>query len=226
VNDETKVQIPASAISAAGDDIAVPGKALLISLRLMGTDEDQEKAGQAGALFTGPPQSVAVIEAGATALTKWWAAGLGVAATAFWGLVKTFWTGQPPETHRTMLLAGAIVSAAVILAISFIIGFDVRGRASASVATIHARETIGRTALLLAEAAHGVGVAETATQIVALPGGTRVKYLAKPSREETGWTALAVQTDSVGTTMKFLVVKGAEQAWATPAELHFDSPAT
>lgn len=110
MSDETKVQTPASAISATGDDIAVPAKALYISLRLMGTDEDQEKADKACAFSTGPTQtqtqSVAGIEASATALTKWWAAGLGVAATAFWGPVKAFWTDQPPETHRTMLASG------------------------------------------------------------------------------------------------------------------------
>lgn len=150
-NNQGSVQLPGNAISPSADDIAAPARSLLVSLRLLGTDDDIEKAGQFGAIFIGPPQSVAVIEAGATALAKWWAVGLGAAAVTAWGSIATFWGEQPVDTHRVVLWIGAIVSAAALLAIGLIVSSDVRGRAAASVAAIEARTIIGRTTLELAK---------------------------------------------------------------------------
>lgn len=54
-----------------------------------------------------------------------------------------------------------------------------------------------------------------------LASGTKVRYLAKTGTQEDGWTALAIQTEPDGADIKYLVVKGTEQAWATANELDF-----
>lgn len=71
----TDVRIPGKAISADGDVLG-PAKAFLQGLKLLGSDKEMDAAGNAAAAFTGPAQSVALIEAGATAASKWWATGL------------------------------------------------------------------------------------------------------------------------------------------------------
>lgn len=154
-NENVKVQLPGNAVAASGDDVAAPAKSLLIEMRLLGTDEEIEKAGQFSAVFIGPPQSVAVIEAGATALVKAWAAGLGAAAIATWSSVVGFWSGQPTDIKQVFLWIGAIVSAALLLSIGLMVSSDVRGRAAASVATIEGRTAIGQQVLELAKDTYG-----------------------------------------------------------------------
>lgn len=62
------VRLPGNAIDSNGSDVAGPAVAILRQLYLLPTSTELDKAGSASALFGGPPQSVAVIEAGATAL--------------------------------------------------------------------------------------------------------------------------------------------------------------
>jgi hypothetical protein len=66
------VQFPEQAFNttATGNDILPPLETLEQGLYILPTDNDASKAGVA-ATFQGPPQSVAIIEAGATALSKW-----------------------------------------------------------------------------------------------------------------------------------------------------------
>ncbi len=80
------VAIPGKAVSS-GADIARPVRALLEDLQLLGTKEQSDNASGFVAAFKGPPQSVALIEAGATAATKWWATGLGASIIAVWGSI-------------------------------------------------------------------------------------------------------------------------------------------
>lgn len=76
-----EVQIPGKAVSDE-KDVRRPVRILLEDLNLLGTEAETKEAEGFKAAFAGPPQSVAVIEAGATAAAKWWAAGLGAAAIA------------------------------------------------------------------------------------------------------------------------------------------------
>jgi hypothetical protein len=64
-----EVQIPSKAVSD-DKDIREPARNLLEDLNLLGTPEETKEAGEFAAIYKGPPQSVAVIEAGATAATK------------------------------------------------------------------------------------------------------------------------------------------------------------
>jgi hypothetical protein len=75
VSHSNEVRIPRKAVSD-DTDIREPARNLLEGLNLLGTREETEQAKGFTAAFTGPPQSVALIEAGATAAAKWWSAGL------------------------------------------------------------------------------------------------------------------------------------------------------
>ena len=138
----TEIALPGDAVDSDGDDIAGPTKATLEALYLLPTAEDLNKAGGPTAALLGPPQSVAVIESTATAFSKWWTVFLAGTGAAVWGSIVTFWDKNGGSTQRVILWAVALVSAALVLAIGYIIGSDVRGRAAATVATIHARETV------------------------------------------------------------------------------------
>lgn len=83
------VKIPSRAVSDE-EDIVEPTRELLQGLRLLG-DSDGDGDG-AGAVFSGPPQSVAVIEAGATA-----AAMLDAAETVYKA------TPAPPRSELVAL---------------------------------------------------------------------------------------------------------------------------
>jgi hypothetical protein len=84
------VRIPNKAVSD-GTDVRGPAEALLRGLYLLPRGDDLQKADGLGSVLHGPPQSVALIEAGATAAAKWWAAGLGASVLAAWGSLVTWW---------------------------------------------------------------------------------------------------------------------------------------
>ncbi|MDQ4144908.1 MAG: hypothetical protein M3198_14445 [Actinomycetota bacterium] len=213
------VKLPGNAIDPQGADIVGPVVAVLRELQVLPTEGDLATAGKPSAFFGGPPQSVAVIEAGATALSKWWAAGLGTAAIAGWAYVVNFWNDISGASQRTLMLAVAITSAALILSIGFIVGSDVRGRAAGTVATIEARSGIARTVMHLAQ---GRDEEETVSPptITALQPRS-VKYLTRSGDDESGWVAIALRAKADGTDRKYLIVKGNIDAWASPAELQF-----
>ena len=105
MNDSTNVQIPGKAVSD-NTDLRQPVRALLEDLNLLGTAQEDQDAQGFQAAFTGPPQSVAVIEAGATAAAKWWAAGLGAAVIATWSSVAVWWVNRKPAS-RSLRSAGS-----------------------------------------------------------------------------------------------------------------------
>lgn len=211
------VRLPGNAIDSNGSDVAGPAVAILRQLYLLPTSTELDKAGSASSLFGGPPQSVAVIEAGATALSKWWAAGLGASVLGGWGAFAAFWDEQGGASQRALILAAAIASAAVILAIGYIVGSDVRGRAAAAVATMEARTSVAETIMRLARGREEEGLAVTITPLQP----RSVKYLKKPSADEDGWVAIAMQSKSDGSVRKFLLVKGAADEWAGSDEVQF-----
>jgi hypothetical protein len=62
-------------------------------------------------------------------------------------------SGRPGgENQRVLLWGAAIVSAALVVGITFLLSADIRGRATATVATIEARAQVADTVI---RAAHG-----------------------------------------------------------------------
>jgi hypothetical protein len=105
------VQIPSKAVSDEAD-VRQPVRALLEDLNLLGSTDEESAADGFQAVFAGPPQSIALIEAGATAASKWWAAGLGASVIATWGSVVTWWGGQDTAIKVAVVGGAAIVTAA------------------------------------------------------------------------------------------------------------------
>jgi len=124
--DEKPVQFPGQAQDAKASDLADPVVRLLQDLSLLGTKDELAGASTVGTVFTGPPQSVAILEAGATAVSKWWSAALGTGITATGGLaaVKGIGAGRTP-VDPALLGDAALVIAAMSLTIAIIVGSDV-----------------------------------------------------------------------------------------------------
>jgi hypothetical protein len=137
------VQFPEEAVNPAGADVLAPLKELQQGLQVLPADKDIAKAG-ASATFVGPPDSVAIIEAGATALSKWWSvaiAALGGTAVIISAVTK-FWNGESPGVRIGLIAGMAAFLAASVLAISVIVSADLKGRAQGMVALYAARADI------------------------------------------------------------------------------------
>lgn len=216
-----EVQLPAAAVNATGDDIGKPTENLLLKLGILSTPEDRTEAGKFSAVFGGPPQSVAVIEAGATALSKWWAMGLGAAILAVWPGIELFWKTEDDANLRVLIVGLAIAIASTVLAIGYIVGSDVRGRASASTATIEARARIAETIARLAESVSSPPAPPAAASVIALPAALAAVNVNKQGDDERGWRAIAMS--SADDHLKFLLVKGPEQEWVEQSKVQFQS---
>jgi hypothetical protein len=137
------VQFPEQAVNKDGNDILAPLEGLQRDLGILPSDEDLAKSG-ASATFTGPPDSVAIIEAGATALSKWWSvviAGLGGAA-AITSAATKFWSGQTGGVRIALVIGTAGLLIAALIAISVMVAADVRGRAHGMAALYAARASV------------------------------------------------------------------------------------
>jgi len=124
---------------------------MLHALSLLGSDQELADSASAMSVLTGPAPSVAVIEAGATALTKVWSVALaaGVTGTAIVAVVKGVW-GDEHDIVRVAIVSGAaIVLAAFGLAIAIIVSTDVRARATAAATVIEVRARVAKTFLTL-----------------------------------------------------------------------------
>jgi hypothetical protein len=93
---------------------------------------------------TGLPVSVSIIESGATAASKAWAAAIAVlgGGTAVWAAVTDFWNGQPSPTRAALVIAAAIVVAACALGAALIMYGDVRARGQGAAAQYQARASV------------------------------------------------------------------------------------
>lgn len=216
----TDVQIPGKAVSDA-TDLRQPVRLLLEDLNLLGSVTETNKAEGFKAAFTGPPQSVAVIEAGATAAAKWWAAGLGASVVATWGSVVAWWANQEIPIKVGALGGAAFVTAALVVAIGYLLASDVKGRAAASVATIEARALLAETMIWAAENAHEEAApATSAPQVVPLPSGVQAKNHDRPAGDEDGWLAVAMERHTEGG-LKYILVKGSSEATVPASKLEF-----
>jgi hypothetical protein len=221
VTNAPDVQIPSRAVSDEGD-LRQPVRALLEDLNLLGNREEDQEADGFHAAFAGPPQSVALIEAGATAASKWWAAGLGTTAVATWGSVAAWWGSQETAIKVAVVGGAAIVTAALAIAIGYLIASDVRGRAAAAVSLIEARANLATTMIRAAETVYKPAPAESAVKIVPLPGQLRVRNLGRPADDEKGWLAVAMEHHPDGT-INYIVVKGSSEARVPASGLAFES---
>jgi hypothetical protein len=139
----SKAQWPGKAFDASGEDLATGLRALLQDSRLLETAEDEAKG---VGLFSGTPQSMQIVTAGSTALTKVWTtvtAALGGGGAIF-AAVSTFWkdfgTGTEAAIQRSALMvSAALLASAVVVAISAMVRADVQGRATAQAAAYAAR---------------------------------------------------------------------------------------
>jgi len=209
-----KSALPTEAVTAT-DDLVQPATDLLTSLDLLATEADKNSAKGPMAALTGPPQSVAVLESGATALSKWWAAGLGASTAGLWGTVAAWWGEQPAQIKVGVVWGAAVATAALVLALAYIIGSDVRGRSTAAVATINSRAHVAASfvdnaARLSAPSPRSQGSSLVgASGLPALPA----TWSARPGSDESGWTAIAMRWKS-DDVVEFLITKAGTHAWA------------
>src|ERR1035437_4752734 len=96
------VTIPGQSVDSTESDILGPLQKLLAGVNVWGDSNDST-----GGAFSTPDQTVAIIESGATALTKWWAGAVGAVGgtTAISAAVTKFWSDQQSSGVRIALLA-------------------------------------------------------------------------------------------------------------------------
>jgi hypothetical protein len=217
---DVNVQIPSKAVSDE-KDVSKPLRDLLVDLYLLGSKADYEKAGAFESVLKGPPQSVALIEQGATTATKYWAAGLGVVVVAAWAKVAQWWPHEHENIRIAVVASAGVLTSAVALAISYLFASDVRGRASAAVATVEAR---ARVAVEMIEAAKGLykpDASAAAAQLVPLPAGIKARNSAEPAGNERGWLAVAIELQPDGK-RKYVLVKGNSEKAVEASDVEFD----
>jgi len=138
-----------------------------------------------------------------------------------WTSVKVFWddnSGQP-GTQRIMLIAAAIATAALILAIGYLLASDVRGRAQAMVATINARADVARAVIEVAHGDFPPSTTDSRTFVPVAPRG--VRYTAVASENELNWTLLAMSTKDDGTDPKLFISKDSTSLWVPSDQVVF-----
>jgi len=146
-------QIPTDAVG--GNDILAPVQALLRGMSILPADGDMTKTGPAAAV-TGGPDSVSIIEAGGTALSKGFASLIALVggATVVTTVVTGFWKHESTSVRVTLLGGSAFLLAAAAIAIALIVASDVAGRASGAVALYDARRHVATALLELSLTAH------------------------------------------------------------------------
>jgi hypothetical protein len=224
-----RVEVGAPALE--GGNIAESAVSLLYDLNLLPPQNDLEKAGQGSAAFTGPPQTVALIEAGGTAISKWWATGGSVLILAVWGAVTAFWNNSNnTDLHGQLVWSGAILSAALVLGIAYLLSSDMRGRSLAMVETIQARREIGM-AFIAAASQHPTGAS------AALPSAALASAAPSPQilpvqlmnarnldgADSSGWHVIAMQPNADAAQVKYLLVKGEITEWVGSSSVHFSA---
>lgn len=225
---EVVAPLPGKA-TEGGHDVIFPTVKVLTALNLL---SDKSSEGFADA-FTGPPSSVALLEAGATAAAKWWSVAGAAAFAGTWAAVRGFWDGNSAANQRMLLISAAIVSAAIIVAIGYLLACDVRGRAAAMVATIEARSRVAQSIAQAAGVAapnpvigaskprvDGSTSAANERQIVHITG--RVRYFKVPQENEPGWSAIAMSAQADGSDVRFYIGKDGRYEWVSPTDVKFD----
>lgn len=211
-------RLPRTAIASEGNDLVEPAADLLRGLSLL--PKQGESAG-VGAAFKGTPDSVAVIESGATALSKLWAAGLGTSILSIWSSVSVWWGKQGGDVQVGGVLWGAAIAiAALALGLAYIVGSDVRGRAAATVATLDARATIADAFIRQAANLYEPEGTKAAVQIIPVSPPLQMKWIGRQATEEAGWIASALRFQ--GDNSEYWLSKGAVQEWVAGTDVELD----
>lgn len=226
------VKIPGNAVQTsppADEDIQAPTIDLLRGLSLLPKAGELGDASGLSAAFAGPPDSVAVIEAGATAASKWWATGIAGGAAAVTGRIVQGWDSLGkggPWNQPFAILAMGVVLAAAAVGIAYLLGSDVRGRAAAMVATIEARRDVAIAMVCQAGSSfqsHGATASAAPTAWSGLPIALSALAASNVTKHgdvaEAGWKAIATRERSGKT--EFLLVKATESAWVDSSDVDF-----
>jgi hypothetical protein len=232
------VRLPEQALDTTGTDILPPLKELQQGLGVLPADADRAKSG-AGATFVGPPDSVAIIEAGATAFSKWWSAAIAAlgGTAVITSLATKFWSGQPAGVRVGLTIGVAAIIVAATIAISVMVAADVRGRAQGTVALYAARASIANQFLRQSlQASRPVPPApdpqnpaipapapenEALTKIVPIylaASGARARVLHKPSNQSAYLTGLRQLGDGKAQVLLVREVDG-QTDWCAPEDI-------
>lgn len=142
---ETVVQWPQAVVSGttSDGDLGPPLAQLLIDLDVKGSESDRKTASSVPAAFKGVPTGIAIIEAGATAASKGWAAAIAAlgGGTAAWAAISDFWDSAG-ETRGALVTAAAVVIAACALGAALIMYGDVQARGRGAAAQYAARAAV------------------------------------------------------------------------------------
>src|SRR5438309_6536230 len=123
-----KVRFPGNPQDAAAEDLSAPVTCFLHDTGLLGSSDELAKADGVSAAVFGPPQTVAIIQSGSTALAKWWSATLagGAVLTAGVAGLKGIWSGEHDPVRIAILGGAAVVLAAIAVALGVIVSSDVK----------------------------------------------------------------------------------------------------
>jgi hypothetical protein len=143
MGDEPTVAFPGKAVGD-GQDLLPPLQSLLVGLNVLPKPEDVEDDNNFWWAFRGTPQSVAILESGATALSKGWTVVIGAlgGAAAITAAVKNFWQSSPLSVQIALLAATAVVVTAAIIAIAQMVSSELKARATGAVALYDARKAV------------------------------------------------------------------------------------
>jgi hypothetical protein len=146
---------------------------LLRGLALLGTDSDRDTAAHHG--WNDPtPASMQVIKSGATAATRWWiktvgaTGGLAGLVTTGTGFVRAVTDTVGTATTVALIAGGAVVLAAVAIALALFVSGDLQARGVATAARHAAR---GAVAAAFLQASAGLPGQPGDPAPVADPGG-------------------------------------------------------
>jgi hypothetical protein len=217
---DVDVQIPSKAVSDA-EDVRKPTRDLLEDLYLLGSKADYDKAGDFTAIFKSPPQSVALIESGATTASKYWAAGLGAAVLLMWGYIRKWWPNEHDSVRVAAIASAGFVTAIFAVAVSYLFASDVRGRALAAVATVEARARVAVEMIEAAKAVFKGATGPSSGQLIPLPAGVKARNSGEPASNEKGWLAVAIELQPDGK-RKYVLVKGNSEKVVDASDVDFD----
>jgi hypothetical protein len=219
-----EVQIPGLAIGRTPEDVDLlaPAAELLRGLNLLPTHADIEKNKKKNPFQT-TPDSVAVIEAGATTASKWWATSIAAGSTGITAGIVSVWKdiGEAnPWNQPVAIFAVGLVIAAGTIGIVYLLGSDIRGRAAAMVATIDARQQVACVFIQEAQRSHqDAGAEAVLAASISLPGIAEVKNRRESGDDELGWKAIAAREQDGK--IDYLLVKGKQTAWTEAGDVDF-----
>lgn len=147
-----KDAIPAKALVKLVDqDLLASLQSVLRGVNVLGSATKDASGGA----FTIPDQGEAIIESGATSLTKWYAGTISAAggATVIFAAVNKFWVSQQGGTKIALIGGVAAVITGLAISLALIVSSDIRCRAMAAHSVYEARRGIAIAYLEAAAAA-------------------------------------------------------------------------